>query len=164
MTQKYICDICSKFCSSKFHLASHVESCHLGCVYHCDVCSKQFSSLDSVSSHKRQWHNPTKSHTCEACGTRFPRYLALVEHLIFRHPHLVTDEQRALCPPMRCELCGMLLSRHSQLRRHMEARHAGVTVECEVCGQTFSCRHYLVRHCAKKHAMKLSRGDAVSNI
>ena len=71
-----------------------------------------------------------KVHGCTSCGTRFPIYGGLQEHLL---------THRTVC-----RMCNRAFTRRANLLKH-KCETAG-DLSCESCRRTFSTRHTLKRH------------------
>ena len=61
-TKNYKCNICDKFCSTKFYLNKHIKMIHKSLKsFQCDLCDKAFSKLFTLKRHIGSVHKGLKN-------------------------------------------------------------------------------------------------------
>jgi hypothetical protein len=68
--RKYRCKQCSKMCSQKANLKSHIEQVHMRILHQCPVCQLNMSSKGNLKKHLQKTHavNKGTNVTCEICN------------------------------------------------------------------------------------------------
>lgn len=134
---EFPCKFCTKSFSTKYVLAYHIKSDHLGMKrsYVCPTCGKSFSQKNSYLQHANV-HLGIKPFTCEICRKRFSYEKSLKEHK-FMH----NEEKIFICP-----MCNKSFRQASGLAIHLKVHKATKDYVCSMCGKGFSQKQALVRH------------------
>ncbi|KAH9488167.1 hypothetical protein Btru_064921 [Bulinus truncatus] len=134
---EFPCKFCSKSFSTKYVLAYHIKSNHLGMrrSYICPTCGKSFSQKNSYLQHANV-HLGIRPYVCEVCGNKFSYEKSLKEHM-FMHK---TDKS------FPCKMCNKSFRQASGLTIHMRIHKATKDYVCSMCGKGFSQRQAMVRH------------------
>uniref|UniRef100_A0A3Q2Z998 Gastrula zinc finger protein XlCGF26.1-like n=1 Tax=Hippocampus comes TaxID=109280 RepID=A0A3Q2Z998_HIPCM len=105
--------------------------------FRCSDCDKSFKEKSALITHTGQKPSTCavyKPYSCYCCQQRFRTRAGFVSHM------KTHTAKKAL------DVCGKILTRNSDLRRHMR-RHTGEKVlSCSVCGQRFSYKYQLDKH------------------
>ncbi|PVD34930.1 hypothetical protein C0Q70_06211 [Pomacea canaliculata] len=80
---EFPCEFCSKIFSTKYVLAYHIKSDHLGMkrTYLCPTCGKSFSQKNSYLQHANV-HMGIRPYQCDVCGKSFSYEKSLKEHSV----------------------------------------------------------------------------------
>ncbi|XP_005105014.1 uncharacterized protein LOC101864410 [Aplysia californica] len=134
---RFPCKFCSKSFSTKYVLAYHVKSEHLGMkrTYMCPTCGSTFSQKSSYQQHANV-HLGIKPFTCEICNKSFSYEKSLKEHK-FMH-----NEKKLFI----CKICNKSFKQASGLTFHMKIHKETKDYICSNCGRGFSQRQALIRH------------------
>ncbi|XP_046352615.2 zinc finger protein 37-like [Haliotis rufescens] len=134
---EFECEICKKNFSTKYVLAYHIKSEHLGMkrTYMCPTCGKSFSQKNSYLQHANV-HMGFKPYKCEVCGKAFSYEKSLKEHR-FMHD----DIRRFKCP-----VCEKTFRQSSAVTIHMKVHKETKDYVCMACGKGFSQKQALIRH------------------
>ncbi|GFN76629.1 gdnf-inducible Zinc finger protein 1 [Plakobranchus ocellatus] len=131
------CKQCSKSFSTKYVLAYHVKSEHLGmkASYTCSTCGKSYAQKSSYIQHSNI-HIGVKPFYCSVCEMQFSHEKTLKEHM-FVH----ADRKSFMC-----KVCNKPFRQSSGLTIHMRIHKETKDYVCSVCGKGFSQRQALLRH------------------
>ncbi|XP_059176886.1 zinc finger and BTB domain-containing protein 24-like [Physella acuta] len=134
---KFPCNFCSKSFSTKYVLAYHIKSNHLGMKrsFICPTCGKGFSQKNSYMQHANV-HLGIRPFACEVCGKKFSYEKSLKEHA-FMH-----RSEKAFS----CKICNKTFRQASGLTIHMKVHKETKDYVCSMCGKGFSQRQAMVRH------------------
>lgn len=134
---KFPCNFCSKSFSTKYVLAYHIKSNHLGMKrsFICPTCGKGFSQKNSYMQHANV-HLGIRPFACEVCGKKFSYDKSLKEHT-FMH-----RSEKAFS----CKTCNKTFRQASGLTIHMKVHKETKDYVCSMCGKGFSQRQAMVRH------------------
>lgn len=131
------CEFCAKNFSTKYVLAYHIRSEHLGMkkTYICPTCGKSFSQKNSYLQHANV-HMGIRPHQCDVCGKSFSYEKSLKEH---KYMH---DENKQFA----CPICHKKFRQTSGVTIHMKIHKEHKDYVCAACGKGFSQKQALVRH------------------
>ena len=134
---QFSCEQCSKSFSTKYVLAYHIKSEHLGMKpsYICQKCGKSFTQKNSYLQHANL-HQGVKPFSCSICHMQFSYKKSLKEHS-FLHEDVKN---------FKCSVCNKSFRQPSSLNVHMRIHKGTRDYICSVCGKEFSQRQALVRH------------------
>ncbi|XP_041359309.1 zinc finger protein 729-like [Gigantopelta aegis] len=134
---EFSCEVCNKTFSTKYVLAYHIKSEHLGMKrrFICPTCGKSFSQKNSYIQHANV-HMGYKPFRCEVCGKCFSYDKSLKEHK-FMH-----DEKKHF----NCPICNKAFRQSSAITIHLKVHKETKDYVCSACGKGFSQKQALVRH------------------
>ncbi|KAI8799113.1 zinc finger protein 37-like [Biomphalaria glabrata] len=134
---EFPCKFCSKIFSTKYVLAYHIKSNHLGMkrLYMCPSCGKSFSQKKSYLQHANV-HMGIRPFVCEVCGKKFSYVKSLNQHM-YMH------KEEKLFP---CKLCDKSFRQSSGLATHLKVHKTTKDYVCSMCGKGFSQRQAMTRH------------------
>ena len=134
---EFSCEVCNKTFSTKYVLAYHIKSEHLGMKrrFICPTCGKSFSQKNSYIQHANV-HMGYKPFRCEICGKCFSYDKSLKEHK-FMH-----DEKKRF----NCPICNKAFRQSSAITIHLKVHKETKDYVCSACGKGFSQKQALVRH------------------
>lgn len=134
---EFPCEFCSKIFSTKYVLAYHIKSDHLGMkrTYLCPTCGKSFSQKNSYLQHANV-HMGIRPYQCDVCGKSFSYEKSLKEH---RYMH-EEDKQ------FECPVCKKKFRQSSGVAIHMKIHKERKDYVCSACGKGFSQKQALIRH------------------
>ncbi|XP_045781610.1 zinc finger protein 43-like isoform X3 [Maniola jurtina] len=165
--RNFVCDYCSAGFVTRTILLNHIKGHDFG-LYKCDYCPKTYNTQRKKKAHERLVHiHRNMLNKCGYCNEKFNRFQKKEEHLVRVHGvRSVAIEcqacdktfvsQRALRDHTkrdhllerrhRCDECGMMFFRQSDVRKHM-VKHTGArTFQCEVCLKAYGRRNTLREH------------------
>ena len=133
----FTCQICKREFTTKFSLANHIKSAHLGIqkTYLCPTCGKSFNQIRSYRQHANV-HAGIKPYVCEICGKGFTYDSSLKDH---RYMH---DNIRRFA----CKTCGKAFRQRTSLQIHMKVHKETKDHICSSCGKGFTQKQSLIRH------------------
>lgn len=134
---EFPCEFCDKVFSTKYVLAYHIKSDHLGMkrTYLCPTCGKSFSQRNSYLQHANV-HMGIKPYQCDVCGKSFSYEKSLKEH---RYMH---EENKQF----ECPVCQKKFRQSSGVAIHMKIHKERKDYVCSACGKGFSQKQALIRH------------------
>ncbi|XP_051918701.1 zinc finger protein 771-like [Hippocampus zosterae] len=147
------CAVCSLRLTQRSELTSRVRTLPGEKPFTCFFCDGQFSRKADLTEHVRV-HAGEKRYSCHCCQQRFRTRAGFVSHMKTHAAMKPLDGSAgalgggALGGAKRfpCSVCGKILTRNSDLRRHMR-RHTGEKVlSCSTCGQRFSYKYQVDKH------------------
>ncbi|XP_064608823.1 GDNF-inducible zinc finger protein 1-like [Liolophura sinensis] len=166
----FSCDQCSKSFCTKYILANHVKSEHLGLKrmflcptcgksftqkhaylqhanvhlgikpFVCEVCNKAFAYEKSLKEHKFM-HQEAKNFVCEICSKAFRQKSALVVHAKIHKP----------TKDFLCSVCSKGFTQKQALLRHERVHNGEKPFACGICGRSFSDKSIIRRHMILVH-------------
>ena len=133
----YNCELCFKSLTTKYSLAVHMKTVHLGQkkVYLCQICGKKFSQRSSYKQHCNA-HNGIKPYKCDICDKAFVYHKSLKEHK-FMH-----DSIRRFT----CVFCDKAFRQRTTLHIHLKTHKTVKDHICPVCGRGFAQKQAMERH------------------
>ena len=133
----FVCQMCKREFTTKFSLANHIKSAHLGIqkTYMCPTCGKSFNQIRSYRQHANV-HAGIKPYVCEICGKGFTYDSSLKDH---RYMH---DNIRRFS----CQTCGKAFRQRTSLQIHMKVHKDTKDHICSSCGKGFTQKQSLIRH------------------
>ncbi|XP_019740105.1 gastrula zinc finger protein XlCGF26.1-like [Hippocampus comes] len=142
------CAVCCLRLTQRSDLTAHVTM-HAGeKPFTCFFCNGQFSLKADLTEHVTV-HAGDKPYSCYCCQQRFRTRAGFVSHMKTHTAKKALDGSTGTLGAAKrfpCSVCGKILTRNSDLRRHMR-RHTGEKVlSCSVCGQRFSYKYQLDKH------------------
>jgi uncharacterized Zn-finger protein len=128
------CPICRKNFSNKWNMIRHVRGVHGQEMaqrqrnFLCDQCQKAFMSQSALNKHKLV-HSASRNIKCniEGCPKSYKTVSAANEHK--KTAHAAGNKQK-------CNVCGKLLTRKTNLRRHFSKFHPMI-FKCDLCAGIF---------------------------
>jgi len=148
---EYVCEICYKSFTQKYHLANHERVVHMGERQTCPYCHKEFSSLEK---HIKSKHTPNfvakeiKLFPCDDCSKTFNTKSALNIHKLTAHTESMNYSAKKYC-----NLCD---KQFSNLQQHIEVVHNNIkNYKCQKCQKGFYDNRELRRH----HIKYLKTGE-----
>lgn len=146
-TRTYSCYICSRICSSKFSLRSHLNYVHIVRKnLKCPVrdCSNKFSQMSFLRAHLAYRHGYGEKHTCHVCGKQLASRQSMENHMS-QHG----GDRRFKCPKAGCS---MSYHQRNQVNRHMASEHGGEPLPfCPICLRTMESKESLESHMNSVH-------------
>ncbi|KAK5647373.1 hypothetical protein RI129_002265 [Pyrocoelia pectoralis] len=142
LKRKLKCPICNEAKDTKISLFKHLECLHVDVPLSCLKCRKTFNSQTSFSWHisnlcSRKKRILMKQFKCPECSKEF----ALRRHLLL---HQAGHKKN------NCSYCSTVLTRRSQLIRHLLVKHnvklKRDTFKCDYCKKCFIKRRSLYHH------------------
>ena len=132
------CPICCKIVRIN-KLKIHTKNVHEAEMKHkCLQCSYASVTAAQLRAHMLS-HSDEKNHSCEVCGKSFK-----TKSYIKSHMRTHTGEK-----PYSCKYCGVSFSDQSGCQGHEKAVHEGIqTVSCHLCGKIVKKNKQLRRHMA----------------
>jgi hypothetical protein len=128
----FICGICNKKFSKKKYLCAHVQW------KHCDEETKQAQQMSSKEK--------SLNRSCDICGKLFN------SRTISAHIKSHINDNK-----FQCQLCDKIFTSDSNVRRHIENDHEGITAfTCEKCDFKTKRKDNMYRHTSTKHTPKSS--------
>lgn len=144
----YHCKICGDKFPSRKSLMEH-KVIHSGRKpYRCTECDKFFTSLDNLTVHMRKKHVGKAPFTCKVCKSGFNTKEDLKKHT-FEHTKLAKAMFPNSCArekKCKCEYCGRMFTKNSDLHRHIRVHTGEKPFVCKVCNQGFQQAHNLTKH------------------
>ena len=133
----FVCQMCKREFTTKFSLANHIKSAHLGIqkTYMCPTCGKSFNQIRSYRQHANV-HAGIRPYVCEICGKGFTYDSSLKDH---RYMH---DNIRRFS----CQTCGKAFRQRTSLQIHMKVHKDTKDHICSSCGKGFTQKQSLIRH------------------
>jgi KRAB domain-containing zinc finger protein len=133
----YKCEHCFKSLTTKYSLALHMKSVHLGQkkVYLCQICGKKFSQRSSYKQHCNA-HNGIKPYKCDICEKAFVYHKSLKEHK-FMHDNIRR---------FTCVFCDKAFRQRTTLHIHLKTHKTVKDHICPVCGRGFAQKQAMERH------------------
>ncbi|EFA04052.2 zinc finger protein OZF [Tribolium castaneum] len=126
----FLCNFCSKVCSTKVHLNNHLKKKHLGLGKPpnavCTECGKQCGSAAELKVHVRV-HTGERPYKCDICNKRFIAKGNLNSHK-WRH----TGRK-----PFLCNHCGKAFGEKSTLKVHERIHTGEQPYKCELCEKAY---------------------------
>ena len=133
----FSCQICHKSFTTKYVMATHIKSEHLGMkkTFQCSQCGKKFNQRNSYKMHMNA-HQGIKPYVCDLCGKAFTYDKSLKEH---KYMHDTVKR-------FHCELCSKTFRQKTTLHIHMKVHTAAKDHVCKTCGRGFNQKQALERH------------------
>ena len=134
---EFPCEFCQKIFSTKYVLAYHIKSEHLGIkkTYLCPTCGKSFSQKNSYLQHANV-HMGIRPYQCDTCGRSFSYEKSLKEH-----KYMHDDDKQ-----FECHVCHKKFRQSSGVAIHMKIHKERKDYVCSACGKGFSQKQALIRH------------------
>ena len=134
---EFPCEFCQKIFSTKYVLAYHIKSEHLGIkkTYLCPTCGKSFSQKNSYLQHANV-HMGIRPYQCDTCGRSFSYEKSLKEH-----KYMHDDDKQ-----FECHVCHKKFRQSSGVAIHMKIHKDHKDYVCSACGKGFSQKQALIRH------------------
>lgn len=117
VSKQYICNICSKECSSYKLLTQHIQYVHEGIVYQCVECGKQFPSNVHLERHSYQ-HTNDFPNPCDECPLKFFQKRKLQLHKEKYHVPGAPPQTIDYCP-----FCNRAFNQISAFKHHVRFLH-----------------------------------------
>lgn len=146
------CDLCGKNFSQRNNLKRHLEEVHRtdGLRFECYVCSKVLATSHSLKRHLLIHNGP--KYTCDICSREFTRVYELNVHKKIHEDENPTNQ-------LRCEFCGKVFLKKSNLKAHIDNNHLDYScLECKAVGENinFDTKKNLLLHLKTKHKNMIS--------
>ena len=137
---------CSDVKDSRSELSAHVYQMHSR--FLCDHC---FASYLSVKAKKDHMKKHEAGFPCAECGKMFAYESGLRDH---GKVH-TTDRSE------KCETCGAEFKRKSELKAHIESKHAvdRQAFSCQTCPKKFATKKLLSQHMRVHGEKKFTCGE-----
>ncbi len=172
-TEDHKCKKCHRCFASKFSLDRHEDECteEIGkeengvVVYKCNECEKSFTKPNYLQRHAAIH---TAEFSCVICGNRYARKEELAKHMlecsatvqaettgqikckvcgeVFADPPSYRIHYTEHTHPYKCDHCGQMFLRKTNLITHKCDPWDGEPVICEICKKKFRHPKYLQRH------------------
>lgn len=185
ISQRFFCDICTKFFLTKTAIQKHMENIHLNEIIgkyqdsrRCRYCTK-FVVKENYQEHVKQNHKLLK---CEICTRVFFNVITFQSHMKTHDPpkyscdicdqkysikgslkkHILGIHLRKI-PRSKCEICGKVVNT-SNLQRHIKAIHKKERdYFCDVCHKGFQKPEHLIQHLAAVHLKQKNHVCTICN-
>jgi hypothetical protein len=158
------CHLCGKTYKDRYILKMHVKMVHMPAevLFECNLCSKKFTRKAHLKRHMRI-HDPEKPFKCPLCDYRGCERSDITKHVVIHNE-----------PKFCCEVCGkyfrhmknkeLHLKRHkgqrdykcgmcdfygytfTDIRKHIDRKHADAKIVCDKCGCVFRSESLLSEH------------------
>ncbi|XP_063902906.1 zinc finger protein OZF-like [Zophobas morio] len=126
----FLCNVCSKVCSTKVHLNNHMKKKHLGLGRPlnavCPECGKQCGSAAELKVHMRV-HTGERPYVCDICNKRF-----IAKGNLNSHKQRHTGKK-----PFLCNHCGKAFGEKSTLKVHERIHTGEHPYKCEICDKAY---------------------------
>ncbi|XP_038652583.1 oocyte zinc finger protein XlCOF6 isoform X2 [Scyliorhinus canicula] len=137
--KEFVCNICTRKCSSKLALQRHMGT-HTGIKpFHCQHCDYKTRLKASLIQHMRI-HTGEKPFKCTIC-----QYASIDASSLRRHSRTHSTEK-----PYKCQLCSYSCIQKKSLDLHVRRHHTGETFGCHLCIYSSPDKQLLQKH-LKKH-------------
>jgi len=150
VTEKYICDICSKPTSSQGNLGRHKMRKHKIPIsrqriwdtgnFPCDICKKPTASQGNLNLHKQRKHGVIKARNCHFCRKGFQSTEELKEH-----KKRYYDGDNLKCPEVNCST-SFKITNKAAFMDHLNRHWGRMDYSCEECGKVFTVKAWLKSH------------------
>ncbi|KAK2192093.1 hypothetical protein NP493_39g06043 [Ridgeia piscesae] len=167
------CEVCGKTYKDQYILKMHLKMVHMPAevLFECTVCSKKFTRKAHLKRHLRI-HDPEKPFKCPHCDYRGCERSDITKHL------LIHEEPRHVCEvcgkafrhiknkelhvkrhkgqrDYKCGVCDFYGYTFTDIRKHIERKHADAKIVCDKCGAAFKNEVMLNEHQHKQCEMLL---------
>jgi KRAB domain-containing zinc finger protein len=126
----FLCNVCSKVCSTKVHLNNHMKKKHLGLGRPsnavCSECGKQCGSAAELKVHVRV-HTGERPYICDICNKRF-----IAKGNLNSHKQRHTGKK-----PFLCNQCGKAFGEKSTLKVHERIHTGEHPYKCDICDKAY---------------------------
>ncbi|XP_067857874.1 oocyte zinc finger protein XlCOF6 [Heptranchias perlo] len=141
--KEFVCNICTRKCSSKLALQRHMGT-HTGIKpFHCQHCDYKTRLKASLIQHMRI-HTGEKPFKCTIC-----QYASIDASSLRRHSRTHSTEK-----PYKCQLCSYSCIQKKSLDLHVRRHHTGETFGCHLCVYSSPDKQLLQKH-LKKHQKEM---------
>ncbi|OXA45292.1 zinc finger protein 888 [Folsomia candida] len=141
---RFVCTLCGKECKFKSNLDSHIATHTTEKPYNCSTCGKGFVLMGKMTRHEMtHLDKSTREVTkCNICPETFLSRDGLQHHI------RVVHENRRNHP---CSFCEKRFPNSTELKRHVEAKHATNTSKelvhfCDKCEYKSHSKHNFAQH------------------
>ena len=143
-TEKFSCNICGNYFSSKYALNAHIKYTHEARKDHiCEYCGKTVSTRSYLKRHEL-WCQRIERYSCPKCGKKFVTAYALKTHEIVHQEYF----------SYHCSVCEKSFSREDNLKIHMRIHTGENPFACQHCDKKFRVKCSLQAHEASVHGLK----------
>lgn len=159
------CTECSELFPLKMILYDHMRYSHPPERLPCNECDRTFSTKQQLLIHQITHSDNSaefiklrnsmvrKEYECDIClNTKGTSQLFKSKHQIARHKICVHMFPKGL----KCEECGKIYRKKSQLQRHQIASHSAAPYVCDKCGKKFVKEMFYKRHRRREHRKSLT--------
>jgi KRAB domain-containing zinc finger protein len=103
----------------------------------CEMCDLVFDRKDNLKIHTKSVHRSEDEakYNCNTCEPSFKRKYHLMRHKQEQHMNMVK---------IKCDFCGKLYGRESDLKIHVKKLHE---LRCASCEKPFTNKSELKKHC-----------------
>ena len=143
---KYECDICGKFLTTKYGLNVHIKVVHQRIKpFVCDICCKAFVQIFYLNAHMNQKHLFIKPFECQEC------------HKCYSTKYLLKSHENVHCDTFKkhkfsCNICGKFFTGQGNRDYHVQLVHENVKpYQCNNCSKWFGRKHHLAEHIKAVH-------------
>jgi len=135
----HVCEECGKTLTSRNGLMTHMLLHNPEHGNHkCDECDKNFATEFSLRTHRKTQHEGKNNcFPCEVCGKVITSKKSLRDHI--KRVHDKTMDRK-------CDQCDFSTTNNTDLKRHIESIHLGITYPCDQCEAVFPHYNYLYAH------------------
>ncbi|XP_067910714.1 oocyte zinc finger protein XlCOF6 isoform X2 [Heterodontus francisci] len=142
-SKEFVCNTCTRKCSSKLALQRHMGT-HTGIKpFHCQRCDYKTRLKASLIQHMRI-HTGEKPFKCTIC-----QYASIDASSLRRHSRTHSTEK-----PYKCQLCSYGCIQKKSLDLHVRRHHTGETFGCHLCDYSSPDKQLLQKH-LKKHQKEM---------
>lgn len=133
----YHCQDCGEQFFRKSYFEKHLKTHRID--FKCHLCNEFNDNNTALLKHQFTYH--WEKFMCSFCTTAYFTMSALADHLREEHQDRKTNSSQ-------CQVCGIEISRYSELWTHIERIHKMI---CHECLESFSSRTELIQHLFEQH-------------
>lgn len=173
-TSRLVCESCGKQFRKKYLLEQHLFSVHNlnREPLNCNFCDYKTHNKPNLERHVALHLSQSSKCVCEQCGKTYSSVASLKDHISYMHENvkcilfiLYLNFKKPLFQEkhFRCDQCGKIFKRNSDLIRHFKTHSNDRPFVCKSCGKTYKRSAHLRRHEESAH-MIFSKGRKVQRL